>query len=161
MIRVSCKIFLVTLGMWRALTCFIDFIAVPTAFKTISSRQEAGELGMIIFHTFNKVEILFSFILLGCGYSFRKWVVYKKSFFSSLGLLVILAFVYTFHMTPTIIESNKKKYELDESDPQYMVLDKTHQSYHSLFRKTDSVKILVLFTILISAIRRDEQECKV
>jgi len=127
----------------------------------ISSRQEAGSLGMIIFHTFNKLEIVFSIILLACGFQFREWVVFKKSFFSALGSLFVLTLVYTFHMSPTIIESNKLKYELEESDPQYKVLDETHQRYHKLFRATDSVKILILFIILVGAIRRDEQECKV
>ena len=154
-----CKLFIFTLGIWLGLTCFIDFIAVPKAFQTISSRQEAGTLGMIIFHTFNKAEILFSLILLGCAYGFRQWVSYKKTFFSSLVMLFFLTLVYNFHMSPTIINSNKKKYDLEESDPQYKILDETHQRDHKLFRVTDSVKILVLLWIGVSAIRRDDQEC--
>ncbi len=155
------KIFLVVLGIWLGLTCFLDFIAVPTVFRTISSRQQAGELGMLLFHTFNKAEILFSLILLSCGLIFRKKVLDHKLFFCSLISLVILTFIYTFHMSPTIIATNKAKYELEESDPQYQVLERTHQSYHGLFRKTDTVKILTLLIILIAIIKRDEGELEV
>lgn len=155
----ACKFFILILGMWLGLTCFIDFVAVPKAFQIISSRQEAGSLGMIIFHTFNKMEIFFAVCLLGGAWFFRKWVVYKKVFFLGLSFLFTLSLVYNFHMTPTIINSNKEKYELEESDPQYKILDERHQRYHKLFRTTDSAKILILLWIGIAAIRRNDQEC--
>lgn len=152
----SCQLFIFTLGLWLGLTCFLDFYAVPTIFKTLTSREDAGHLGMVLFFTFNKVEIL---LALGLGVSawfFRKEIRWKKTFWSSISALLILTLVYTFHMSPVIIESNKKKYLLEEGTAEYQTLDKRHQQYHKLFRKTDGAKILILFILFGSTLRRRE-----
>lgn len=141
------------LGLWLGLTCFLDFFAVPTIFRTLSSRQDAGSLGMILFLAFNRLEILLAVILAMCAWFFKASIKWKKTFWSSMAGLFILANVYTFHMTPTIIESNKKKYELFEDSPEYQKLDEVHQFYHGLFRKTDGAKILVLLVLLGSSLR--------
>lgn len=146
------------LGLWLGLTCFLDFYAVPTIFRNLSSRQDAGSLGMILFLTFNKVEILLALALGVCAYFFRSQIQWKKTFWTTLGSLFVLTLVYTFHMSPTIIEANKKKYELEESNQDYVQLDKTHQQYHGLFRKTDGTKILVLLFLLGSTLRRREEK---
>ena len=149
----SCLLFMFILGLWLGLTCFLDFFAVPTIFRTLSSRQDAGSLGMILFLAFNRLEILLSLLLATCAWFFRHSIKWKKTFWCSIGFLFILVNVYTFHMTPTIIETNKKKYELFEGSPEYQKLDQVHQQYHGLFRKTDGLKILILLTLFGSALR--------
>ena len=146
------------LGLWFGLTCFLDFYAVPTIFRTLTSRPDAGSLGMILFLTFNKIEILLSLILGVCAYFFRESIKWKKTFWTTLASLFVLSLIYTFHMSPTIIEANKKKYELAEESQEYIELEKTHQMYHGLFRKTDGAKILVLFVLLGSTLRRREEK---
>lgn len=153
----GCILFVFILGLWLGLTCFLDFFAVPTVFRNVSSRQEAGTIGMILFHALNKMEILFSLLLAGTAWTFKDQIQWKKTFWTSLGGLFVLTLVYTFHMSPMIINTNKKKYELDEGTPEYQKLEKTHQFYHGLFRKTDGTKILVLLILFGSTLRRREE----
>ena len=141
------------LGLWLGLTCFLDFFAVPTIFRTLSSRQDAGSLGMVLFLAFNRLEIVLSLILASCAWFFRDSIKWKKTFWTSMVFLFILANVYTFHMSPTIINANKQKYELFEGSPEYEKLDRVHQQYHGLFRKTDGAKILVLLVLFGSALK--------
>lgn len=152
----ACIGFIFILGLWLGLTCFLDFFAVPTVFRNVSSRQEAGTLGMIFFHTLNKLEIIFSLVLAGCAWSFRNSIKWKKTFWTTITGLFLLTLVYTFHMSPVIVETNKKKWELSEEDSQYQVLEETHQFYHGLFRKTDSAKILALLILLGSTFRGNQ-----
>lgn len=153
----GCIIFIFILGLWLGLTCFLDFFAVPTVFRNVSSRQEAGTLGMIFFHALNKLEILFSLILMGSAWTFRDSIKWKKTFWSTLGGIFVLMLIYTFHMSPMIINTNKKKWETSESDPQYQELEKTHQFYHDLFRKTDGTKILALLFLFGSTLKRRKE----
>jgi hypothetical protein len=152
----SFKIYLFILGLWLGLTCFLDFFAVPTVFRTLASRQDAGTLGMIFFHTFNKIEIVLALLLGLCGFFFKDDIKFKKTFFSTISGLLILVLVYTFHMTPQIIDVNKKKYNVMEGSEEYRVLEEKHLFYHGLFRKTDGLKILVLLTLFGTALKRKE-----
>lgn len=154
----SCVLFVFILGLWLGLTCFLDFFAVPTVFRNVSSRQEAGTIGMILFLALNKMEILFSLILGATAWNFRNTIKWKKTFWASIGGLFVLTLVYTFHMSPMIIESNKQKYEVEEGSPEYQKLEATHLFYHNLFRKTDGTKILVLLVLFGSTLRRREEE---
>lgn len=108
---------------------------------------------MVLFLAFNRLEILLALILATCAWFFRESIKWKKTFWASIAFLFILANVYTFHMSPTIINANKKKYELFEDSPEYQKLDQVHQQYHGLFRKTDGLKILVLLILFGSALR--------
>ncbi len=150
----SCKLFLFVLGLWLGLTCFLDFFAVPTIFRTLPSRELAGKLGMIFFYTFNKIELFLCLGLGLCAWFFRSEITWKKTFWSTISGLFLLILIYVFHMTPTIIDVNKQKYQLMEGSPQYNVLEEKHLFYHGLFRKTDGAKILILLTLLGSTLRR-------
>lgn len=150
-------IFIFILGLWLGLTCFLDFYAVPTIFKTLTSRQDAGNLGMVLFYTFNKVEVLLALGLGVCAWFFKNDISWKKTFWTSITALFLLTLIYTFHMSPVIIESNKLKYQMEEGTPEYQALDQRHNQYHSLFRKTDGAKILILFLLLGSTLRRREE----
>jgi len=150
----SCKIFIFILGLWLGLTCFLDFFAVPTVFRTLSSREEAGKLGMIFFSTFNYLEIILSLGLATSAFLFKDEIKWKKTFWSTCGGLLVLTLIYSFHMSPKIISVNEKKYQMEEGTPEYRVLEREHQFYHGLFRKTDTVKILSLLILLGSTLRK-------
>ncbi len=151
------KLSLIILGMWLGMTCLIDFVAVPAAFRNISSRQEAGTLGMILFSTFNYMEVIFALIFSTCTFFYRDRIKCKKSYIGACTFLVLLSLTYVLYMTPQISEINEKKWDLSETSEEYKVLEKEHQFLHSTFRKTDTVKILVLIFLMGAAIRRKEE----
>ncbi len=152
------KFSFVILGMWLGMTCLIDFVAVPAAFRNISSREEAGTLGMILFNTFNYVEVVFSLLFGGCFWFFKDKIKWKKAYSLITVFLFLLSLTYAFYMSPRISEVNKQKWNLMEDSPEYKVLEKEHQFLHSTFRKTDSVKILILLFLIGAGVARKEDE---
>lgn len=156
----SCMVFLLLLGAWLALTCFVDFIAVPTVFRESVSRQDAGNIGMIVFSVVNKMELVFSVGMLICGYLFKDQVVWKKTFFATLASLLILIVVYNVHMTPEVSKQTYIMREHEEGSDAYKAAEKRHYFYHSLYRKTDSVKILTLMALIGFSLRRGVSRTK-
>ncbi len=154
------KLSFVILGMWLGMTCLIDFVAVPAVFRNVSSRQEAGSLGMIIFNTFNYVEVVFALIFSGLTFVYKDKVKWKKTYVGISIFLVILSCVYAFYMSPRITEVNTKKWELVEDSEEYRVLDQEHQFLHKTFRKTDSIKILILLFLIGAGVARKEEDEK-
>lgn len=144
------------LGLWLGLTCFLDFYAVPKIFHTIGSLEEAGALGMTLFHTFNKLEVVLALSLAICAWFFRADIKWKKTFWATMMGLFSLTLVYALHMSPVIIESNTKKYQLESDTLEYRAHDLKHDQYHAMFRNTDGAKILVLFFLLGTTLRRRE-----
>lgn len=152
------KLSFVILGMWLGMTCLIDFVAVPAVFRNISSRQEAGTLGMIIFNSFNYAEVVFAIIFAGLTFTYRNKVKWKKTYMGISLFLFILSCLYAFYMSPRISEVNKQKWALSENTEEYRVLDQEHQFLHKTFRKTDSVKILILLFLIGAGVVRKEEE---
>lgn len=156
------KLSLVLLGMWLGMTCLIDFVAVPAAFRLIPSRQAAGTFGMFVFNTFNYIEIVFSLIFAGLTFSYRGHIKFKKSYLFISIYLIFLSCLYAFYMTPRVMEVNKAKWNLLEDSKEYLVLDQEHQFLHKTFRKTDSVKILILlFLIGAGVAHKEDSEIKI
>jgi len=155
------KLFLCILSMWFALTCFIDFIAVPTVFRSVSSRAEAGNIGMTLFTMINRVEFVFALLVLILAYFFRKTLKKSALVFLTLIGLVILTSVYNIHMTPKVVEQTKLMRELDEESQEYQRAQETHEFYHSLYKKTDGVKIIILLILISTTIIRKEDEVRV
>lgn len=154
----SFKLSLVLLGMWLGMTCLIDFVAVPAAFRLIPSRQAAGTFGMFIFNTFNYVEVVFALIFAALTFSYRDQIKRKKTYGVISVFLVLLSCLYAFYMSPRIAEVNKEKWGLVEDSAEYKVLDSEHQFLHKTFRKTDSIKILMLLFLIGAGVRRKEDE---
>ena len=154
----SFKLSLVLLGMWLGMTCLIDFVAVPAAFRLIPSRQVAGTFGMYIFNTFNYVEVVFAFIFLGLTFSYRGQIKFKKTYGLISICLIFLSSLYAFYMTPRIAEVNEAKWNLLEDSNEYRVLDQEHQYLHNTFRKTDSVKILILLFLIGAGVTRKDND---
>ncbi len=154
--RVTWKIYFIGLGIWLGITVFVDFVAVPTLFSNVSSRYEAGRVGMILFTTFNKIEVTLSLLLLGFAFLFWERVLWKKTVFGLLGLLVILAMSYTFYLSPKIVELTEKMQTVVPESRAYQLWDKDHQFFHRTYIKLDSLKLLLLLVLMIVPLQKNQ-----
>ena len=53
---------------WLAMTCIVDFVAVPAIFRNISNLEQAGKLGVLIFGKFNRLEFVLGIFSLAYYY---------------------------------------------------------------------------------------------
>jgi hypothetical protein len=135
---------------WLLMSALVDFVAIPTVFKNISNLEEAGKIGMTVFHRFNFFEIL-----LGAGILVGTISKEKKAPWQIvLGCaLFVLSLFYTFYMTPIIAEAGIKIHQISSTDPQYQVLQMQHTTYHNLYRSLDSAKLIALLIFAIQTLR--------
>lgn len=152
----SYVVFILLLGAWLALTCFVDFLAVPAVFRESSSRIDAGNIGIVVFSSINKIELVFSVLMLLCAFLFRSAVQWRKTFFATLIALLALIVVYNVHMTPQVEKQTLLMRDFEEGSPEYQKAEETHYFYHSLYRKTDSAKILTLLSLVVFSLRRQK-----
>lgn len=147
---ISVELVLPFILCWFFMSVLVDIIAIPTVFKYTSNLEEAGKIGMTVFHRFNCFEIFFGvFVLLGM---LSKKT--KSKFFIGLSLLLLInALFYTFYMTPMIAEASIKIHQIGPTDPMYQVLQNQHTTYHNLYRYFDSAKLLVLLFFAGAMIR--------
>ena len=61
-------------------------------------------------------------------------------------------------MTPEVKKQTLLMRDVSEDSEQYLQAQKTHHYYHSLYKKTDGVKILVLLFLLSAGILKKESE---
>lgn len=133
---------------WFFATVFIDFIAVPNVFRTVSSLKEAGTLGGIIFTSFNIIEMIFAVLIIVLSTLYKKkgskaTIVLKILAASTF----VLAIVYTTTLSPGIRDTNIAKSNYTHTDEEYQVLEEKLRTYHSLYVKLDSYKLLALLTM--------------
>lgn len=161
-IHVIRKFVLCILSAWFALVVFTDFIVVPTVFRTVTKRVEAGELGMKVFSALGSFEVLMGLILFIVG-----GVILKKFKTRRAGILFLLgtsvfafAILGKFYLTPEISKINLEKYALDEQSQEYATLNQRHQFLHGFYVKLDSIKMLFLIGGLMMSFRlsRFDQE---
>lgn len=133
---------------WFFATAFIDFIAAPNIFRNVSSLKEAGTLGGIIFTSFNIIEMIFAIALIFFT------ILYKKKGSKATMLLkvlaastLVLAIVYTTTLSPGIRDTNIAKSNYTHTDEEYQVLEEKLRTYHNLYVKLDSYKLLALLTM--------------
>lgn len=154
------NLYLSILSMWFALTCFIDFVATPTVFRNVSSRIEAGDIGMILFTFINRVELVLAVVVLVLAYLFKETVKKKAVLFTTLFSLLILTVIYNVHMTPQVRHYTLEMREHDEDSVEYVRAQENHEFYHSLYKKTDSAKIITLLVLIVAGIRRKTEVVK-
>lgn len=135
---------------WFFMSVLVDIITIPTVFKYTTNLQEAGKIGMTVFHRFNCFEIFFGlFVLLGMLARAN-----RSKFFIAISVLLLLnALFYTFYMTPMIANAAIKIHQIAVTDPMYQVLQNQHTTYHNLYRTFDTVKLLVLLFFAGAMIR--------
>ena len=129
---------------WLLMTLFIDIKAVPTVFRNVSSRLEAGRVGMDIFSTFNYLEVVFACILLLLCLRFlsikKMWLIVIPLF--------ILPFSYAFYLTPEITDIALKIGLGVEEGFDVSKLEAQHEIFHSLYTKLDGFKIILLMVLV-------------
>src|SRR5690606_29687172 len=130
-------------------------IVVPTVFRTISKRIEAGELGMKVFSALGSYEALVAIILfITAGVVFKSFRTKRSGFLFLLATgLLAFALLGRFYLTPEITRLNQLKYSIDEQSAEYQQYDKRHQFLHSFYVKLDAVKILILLAGIFASFR--------
>lgn len=152
---------LVISSLWMGMTMSVDFVAVPLVFQTLTSLQEAGRLGIAVFLKFNSIEIFLSMVLFITSIlEFLKnkngrwpmtWVLFSI-------LLTSLAVLYAFYLSPRIAFLGTEMHQFPlESEP-YLAIYKEHQFFHKLYVKLDSLKLLLLLTMIVSCWRKISRE---
>lgn len=136
---------LMLVASWFVATIFIDFFAVPNVFRTVSSRDEASSLGVIIFSKFNLFELIFALLI--SLTIFKDYVKNngKKVLLSFSFLLLIFPALYNFQYSPMIKKNNELKIQNGEDETVQANLD----FYHKLYVRTDAVKLFILLYVLV------------
>lgn len=146
--RISVELVLPFILAWFLMTVLVDIVTIPTVFRNSTSITDAGKIGMTVFSRFNSFEIVFGFIvLIGSIVNFKS-TQNKKWLFIAVPL-VILSFVYKFHMTPMITSLTYQIHATQVTDPAYIVLQSDHAAYHTMYRYFDSTKLFVLLGFFI------------
>ena len=129
---------------WLVTTVFIDFVAVPAVFTTVTSRDDAASLGIKIFTKYNFIEIgvCLALIILS-RYRTRKFFI----------LMLAIPLFYSFHLSPSIDKYNNLKANLIDEDPKMESVQRELDYYHNFYVRLDSVKILLLILIFGTQIK--------
>ncbi len=154
------KFLLIFLGGWFFTTCVVDFVAVPNVFRTVTNLKEAGNVGIKVFTTYNKLELIFALGV--CGFFWKLPVHNKNILWVSRGLSVVLiglvAF-YMLHLNPNIIKFAGQMHEIGIGNEGYEAVEEQHRFYHHLYVKLDGFKLIsLLFLQVVSVISWRENE---
>ena len=146
------KFILILVSIWCGCTAIIDFAVVPTVFKVIHDFFNAGELGMALFSKLNILEVLISsFLIVLSIYSF------KQTGRGKLQLVLVIcvwaiAVTYFCYLTPKLVQLTELWKEADLKNLVNIAgitdIQQEHQLYHRIYVGVDSVKLLLLTTLL-------------
>lgn len=140
---------------WFATSCLIDFVAVPTVFRTVSKLTEAGAVGMTIFSKYNVVEVLCGLVIL--IYALKSAMIkgIGRKVFALFSVVVFgIALAYQFHVSPKIIQINTERAQYEMESVEYQKISVEHNFYHKLYVRMDSVKVTLLLIMMIMAFLR-------
>jgi hypothetical protein len=159
--RIILPLYFVLTGMWWGWTVLIDIFVIPTVFKTIDQFFVAGELGIAVFSKLNNLELITSSILLATLLTHFG----RKKKFSILLILSFLtwtlAMIYFSYLTPKIVELTElwRKADLIGLSGVSGVEDiqQSHQYFHNLYIKFDSLKLLLLTAMLVVGYWKQEE----
>lgn len=152
------KLLIMFITFWIAPSILIDFVAAPAIFRNVSSLQEAGTLGMVIFKAFNSLEVLLALIVFGLSFALVRAGKIKKPWLVLFSILVMWSCFIRFHVSPAIIDINQARWELPEESAQYEKLTNDHQFYHKLYVKMEGTKVILLLIGLVMVFRIREEE---
>ena len=145
------KIAIIFSSLWLVLTCFIDFMAVPTLFRNITDVYEAGIVGIKIFTFFNYLEVIIG-----------AYLVYYSMVHLKLKLYIILSFLcfiivslYCYLLSPMISQLTSELISLVENDPKDLFgsVQVRHDFYHNLYIRLDSLKLFLITVIWVKILR--------
>ncbi len=154
------SLFVSLISLWLGWTILVDFFVAPTIFRVIEDFFNAGELGMALFSKLNNLELILSSILM-----FITVMIYRRSgnkvILILVSLVTLLIILYFSYLTPKIIyltELWKKADGMgvigieDISDIQL-----EHQFYHKLYIALDTLKLIILATLLGYSVVKKEK----
>ena len=137
------------LGSWLISTIFIEFFAVMAVFKNVSNIFEAGKVGMYVFSSFNKFEILFGFFLLLISFKNPMENIKIKNTMIGLSLILLgFALYYNFSLSPKITSLTYSMHDIGISNKGYEEAEKLHEVFHKRYVFMDSIKLFLLLTLL-------------
>lgn len=138
------------LALWLGATIAVDFFAIPAVFRNISNLSEAGAVGMSVFSSFNKLELvlaLTTLVTFGATLGWSNSAPKPRVIIISLIILVLLAASYLFYLTPELtvvsIAKNNSFEELERA-----ALEERLQFLHTLYVRLDSFKMLLILLLL-------------
>jgi hypothetical protein len=154
-------IFLVLTSMWLGWSILVDFFVIPTVFATMDSFFQAGDLGIALFLKLNKLEVIFSTILVSL-FSFH-FVKNKKGLPLLMMTIVawVIALTYFSFLTPKLVTLTDlwKKTDLMGLTGVAGIKDiqQEHQFYHNLYIGIDTLKIFLLSGMIVFGSLKQEQ----
>ena len=143
---------IVLLAAWLWTTALVDFVAVPTIFRTLTDLFVAGELGIKVFGKYNVLEVTFGSLLILQTLALfvlpikTNWA--EKILLCLVVMLGILACYYHFSLTPEIVELTSSWKE-HFNTPEATIWEERHSVSHHLYVRLDSIKLFALFISLI------------
>lgn len=142
------KLVMLSLSAWFFLSSFVDFIVIPGAFRVVGDILKAGTLGISVFSTLNKIEVLLGAVLVFSLFKGTKFSYKKVQMFLSKVLFSIAVFYY-YYLSPKIELLTEKLFATGLDEAAKALVNKDHQFYHSLYVKLDAVKIILLLVLLV------------
>jgi hypothetical protein len=138
-------------------TVLVDFVVVPAVFRNIEKFFEAGDLGIYLFTELNYLEVVVaSAVVMVMVFIFRRNRKALPLFISSL-LVMAIAFTYFTWLIPKI-DYLTHLWKLSETGHTIIVSDiqLEHQFYHRVYVILDTVKVLILLFMMVSAVGKEE-----
>lgn len=148
---------LILLSLWLGWTVLVDFIVVPGVFRNIHNFFEAGDLGLHLFQRLNSLEVVVAtFVLAVVVFIFRKNRRALPLLIAGV-LVFIISLVYFSWLIPKIHELTEL-WKLSEAGKQIAIADiqQEHQYFHRIYVVLDTIKILILLFMLVSATGKEE-----
>jgi len=134
-------------SIWWGWTVLTDFFVVPSVFRNIPDFFQAGDLGITLFKKLNYLEFPLSILILALG--FRK---FPKPLVIISAVLVLITATYLFYLTPQIELLTELWKEADRAGVSAVNgiadIQQEHQKFHRLYVSIDSVKLLLLTSVL-------------
>jgi len=141
------------LAAWFFTTIVVDFVAVPSVFRTVTNLEEAGKVGIKVFTKYNILELILGIVITGI---FWKLPAQSKKLLWACRILsvilVILILFYMLHLNPNIIKYAGQMHEIGIGNEGFEAVEDQHRFYHHLYVKLDGFKLFSLLFLQIIAV---------
>lgn len=147
--------------LWLGWSALIDFIIIPTTFRTLNDFFGAGTLGIALFSKLNNLEVVVASLLM----SLLAWyqVQHKKVnlFLTTITVVAFAISLYYFaYLTPKISALTELWQEAQTQGTAgaggVADVQQEHQFYHQLYVSLDTAKMILLLALLIYAAKKPE-----
>ncbi len=134
------------LSAWAATTCLIDFLAIPTVFKSLSDVEGGvmigGGIGAALFGAYNWPELIFALLFVGLLFARR---VHFRVILMTLGLVLLgLVLVYMLYLVPNIRSAFELMRAPGIGDEAMAFAQEKMDPLHRAYIFLDSLKLLLL-----------------